>query len=528
MRDLAVIISEPENAHVMLPVRSCPEVMLCRKYSRDDEAKRGRPFVAHVPPVCFSNPLYLFQQQGLGSYQDDLLSMHSTSSNAPPTNSASISDATTPGFLSHLVVTSASSLSGDGDVVTSAVSAVSESTPVDVAGDPHAPGVEGETGAGNAADMEVNAGTEAGTPSSLQGGVALTSLPQTSGDSQDTPGSSSTVSQQQQQQQRPVVTQILPLPSLPSLPLPVPVGTVPPLAPPFLAPTSSAPSGPPSIVGNISRYALPPAGPLAQHPQLPPPPPPPPPPHLPIPLSTANSTSGAQPGSQASDVVGGIHDDAPPSIQSTSGHHLYYASLPPIVSPSPPVVPVVVVGGVDGSNGNNINNSTASAPAGLLPLPMSSLPAAENFRLQPGTSGTSDLGANPEEQATVAAMELASSLPDQPDLHGQPGSAGSPEEIERPETPPYVPEVQMKGNEPWTAEEDERLKVAVQRHSLRNWKKIARCVTRFREVCAEVSSTVPFLRRLLRCEAFPCLVQTIAGLHVVCCGAVKTCHARQA
>ncbi|CAM9867260.1 unnamed protein product, partial [Laminaria digitata] len=34
----------------------------------------------------------------------------------------------------------------------------------------------------------------------------------------------------------------------------------------------------------------------------------------------------------------------------------------------------------------------------------------------------------------------------------------------------------MKGNAPWTPDEDDRLRDAVSRHSLRHWKKIARHV----------------------------------------------------
>ena len=49
-------------------------------------------------------------------------------------------------------------------------------------------------------------------------------------------------------------------------------------------------------------------------------------------------------------------------------------------------------------------------------------------------------------------------------------------EPERPETPPPVAGVEMKGNTPWTPEEDERLREAVARHSLKHWKKIARFV----------------------------------------------------
>lgn len=414
--------------------------------------------------------------------------MHTTSSEATTPGAGGLSDVPAPNFLNHLVGESMSAPIGAGH---------SEEPRKSV-------DAEGGAGIGTEAEAERN------SQSSLHGGIVLRSLP-TVPVSQDAPpppsssssSSPSAISQHQHQhphQHRPAVTAptlpslpplppLPPLPSLPSLPPLPPLPPLPSLPLPVTASgvavtiagqsltslatttttttTSSGASSRASAASSAGvgdRFPPPPAAPV---------PLPPPPPHLPLPLAaSATPTEGAPSACQAGVVVNAVAGGPAPSAHAAPPHQLYYATLPSIMHPSAEAT------GASGLSGGG-NSSGGVAEAGpathLPPLGIGSLPSAESFRLQPGGPGASDLRSNPEEQANVSAMELVGSVPPQQELGASVGVEGDPGGVERPDTPPYAPEVQMKGNEPWTAEEDERLKIAVQRHSLRNWKKIARC-----------------------------------------------------
>lgn len=211
--------------------------------------------------------------------------------------------------------------------------------------------------------------------------------------------------------------------------------------------------------------------------------------------SQANSSSTLV-GSGASMGVDGAH----------LPYHIYFGA-PPVGSgpedtvPNPSATPASAgssIGGGGSGLGAGFGAGSALPSIASTVAAAAALSSADHFRLvhaettvaAPSTEFVEPLEAS---VPTPAAMDLVSSPSSLCRLGGhqqeqhrqqqpQQQQQQQPEQedpgVERPETPPPVSEVEMKGNAPWTAEEDERLRQAACRHSLKHWKKIARFVER--------------------------------------------------
>lgn len=280
--------------------------------------------------------------------------------------------------------------------------------------------------------------------------------------------------QEQQQHQR----QVPPLSSFPlSLHLPLPV------APAVTGSSSGAGAGIDRFLSpSVAHTALPPPidGALAVSVAA-----------APVSSSSQANSSSALVGAGASIGVDGAH----------LPYHIYFGA-PPVGSgledtvPSPSATPATAGCPIGGSGlGAGFGAGSALPSIASTVAAAAGFSSADHFRLVHAETTVAASSAEFDEPLeasvpTPAAMDLVSSpssfcrleghqqeqhRQQQPQQQQRQPEQEDPE-VERPETPPPVSEVEMKGNAPWTAEEDERLRQAARRHSLKHWKKIARFV----------------------------------------------------
>lgn len=290
--------------------------------------------------------------------------------------------------------------------------------------------------------------------------------------------------QEQQQHQRLVPP--LPGPPLSSFPLSLHLPL--PVAPAVTGSSSGAGAG---AVAGIDRFL----SPSVAQPALPPP--------LDVALAVSVATAPVTSSSQANSSSALVGSGA--SIGVDGAHlpyHIYFGPSPVGSGPEDTIPNASATSATAGSaiGGGGSGLGTGLGAGSALPSIASTVAAAavlssaDHFRLvhaeTTAAAPSAEFGETLETSVpTPAAMDMVSSSSSfcrlgghQQEQHRQQQrqQQRQPEQedpgVERPETPPPVSEVEMKGNAPWTAEEDERLRQAARRHSLKHWKKIARFV----------------------------------------------------